>query len=129
MRELKFRAWNKEYKCWVERCEDWQIRDLESEDSFVWMQYTGLKDKNGKEIYEGDIVKTGNDIVDVVEFGNIGYDGSRNGLSGFGFKGNYKKEKETYDKTESDFYELNYTLLGVNSQAYCLIYPLGYTEC
>jgi uncharacterized phage protein (TIGR01671 family) len=70
MREIKFRAWDLKRKRWLADNEfritsggNLQIPDehggfgYESvfETGVVLMQFTGLKDKNGTEIYEGDI--------------------------------------------------------------------------
>lgn len=61
MREIKFRAWNEV----EEKMLNWnEFLDTNMKNTFIapestgliLMQYTGLKDKNGKEIYEGDIL-------------------------------------------------------------------------
>ena len=78
MREIKFRAWDRIRMYNVEKLvigdvsypdevEGYNIWG-EDKSSMILMQYTGLKDKNGKEIYEGDIVlypTTESEYVDV----------------------------------------------------------------
>ncbi len=63
MREIKFRAWNPVQKLTYPAgsaysCKEGVLGEFETdnEDGEVLMQYTGLKDKNGKEIYEGDVI-------------------------------------------------------------------------
>lgn len=57
MRPIKFRAWNDEIKTLIELIPtEWPLQVLQNDEKWKVMQFTGLVDKNGKEIYEGDVV-------------------------------------------------------------------------
>ena len=70
MREIKFRAWENNIKRMVPACRvtDGYFQLQDGRNCGPFMQYTGLKDKNGVEIYEGDVIKTRWDDVGAVVF-------------------------------------------------------------
>lgn len=106
-REIKFRVWDKTTDTMFTGSDliidtgskmvtiDDNPIDYENDVEAVLMQYTGLKDKNDKEIYEGDVLSGGNE-----------YD-KRYGTPVIKI-GNYEECKELFDE-DGDFYELSCT--------------------
>jgi len=104
-RETKFRFWDKTRK---EMIEDTVIPSglfyqilTGGNDNFIPLQYTGLHDKNGEKIYEGDIIKIHDE--------NAGVEFVREGI-----------QWESEGKYYVNFWALRYQPEGFNRQ----IYPL-----
>lgn len=115
MREIKFRAWditngkiiyfeekifNK--KPYTEASSFSQYESHPIYHELILMQSTGLKDKNGKEIYEGDIVKFGDNKIYENTHAKVEFSSRRAQYIYFFIDGKYKYEcTDMYDEGRS----------------------------
>ena len=122
MREIKFRAWdtiNKKFiiddeddgfvvtpdgsiQTWNKNAETYMSSDRGR--GAILLQYTGLKDKNSKEIYEGDIVKTKNKRIFEIEIPYIYFeiaDGCWNTEIDFRVIGNIYENPELLEENKA----------------------------
>ena len=112
MREIKFRAWFRDipfmetdiaigdgYRQMVDTNNEEWCREVGQADAI--MQFTGLKDKNGKDIYEGDIIRI-DDIAHRIYSVEIGKGEMDSGV--YDYYGVHLVDNEGNDSNESNIF-------------------------
>ena len=109
-RIIKFRAWDKENKI-MAYDNDILIYGVHSlnfainkwQQDYELMQFTGLMDKDGKEIYEGDFYKNVKGGIKIIKYENFGFEFDDEGI-GFDILHDVK-EKKAYGEVIGNIYE------------------------
>ena len=73
MREIKFRAWDGNRFIKYEELKNYPFKNIIDKLGYTMEQYTGLKDKNGKDIYEHDYCKNPDGTIIFIVWKDFGF--------------------------------------------------------